>query len=822
MRSFAGPRLLSLLGCALALAISIPARAQPPISQFGLGGGGFGSSRDAEANLNVQASFTTAASQPAELTITAEIPAGWHIYSLTQGPGGPNPTRIKLDSSPEYRLSGAFVPDPPPKVHMDADFPGVPLEEQSGRVTWRAPIELAAGVDPSKLEIKGRVNAQRCKQSCLPPTDFSFTARLAGTAVQSGNHEQRVTAAPPRPAVAPVGRPMIRATSDSHLSLSGWLEPAVAAPGTIATLTLSAEPSDSYHVYALASRDPIDVGKGKPTLIVLTDTAGWQYTLPQASAEPIEAPVGDGVEGNDHYYNGPVRWTANLKIPESTRPGEYTIAGLIGYQTCGKDCEIPQGAQFSGTIKVGAAAEGHSSALLFVPTAYSDVAKEADARGPAAKPGSAATAAASPASPASSKSLPVVILFSLLGGLILNLMPCVLPVIGLKVLSFVEQGGKSRSHVFALNLWYSLGLMLVFMVLAALAVNLGLAWGEHFQSTAFNVVLSAIVFVMALSFLGVWEIPIPGFVGSGKAAEVASREGAIGAFAKGVLTTVLATPCSGPFLGSVFGYTLKQPPQIVYLVFGCIGLGMASPYLLIGAVPSLIRFLPKPGAWMDTFKQMMGFLLLGTVVYLFTFLNRNYLVPTFALLIGLWAGCWWIGRTPLTAELGRKLRAWIAGGAFAALIGVFAFVYLVPGPSVLDWQPFSRTRLDQLTGEGNTVLVDFTANWCPTCKLNLRIAIDTEDVRDVVKTNHVVPLVADFTDYSPEIKEMLKSLGSDSIPVLAIFPADHPDQPIILRDLVTQGQVIKALKEAGPSQRRPAAVGDARPAGGPGGITAVQ
>jgi thiol:disulfide interchange protein len=371
-------------------------------------------------------------------------------------------------------------------------------------------------------------------------------------------------------------------------------------------------------------------------------------------------------------------------------------------------------------------------------------------------------------------------------------------VIGLKLLSFLEQGGKSRGHVFALNLAYTFGLLSVFMVLATLAAFAGFAWGE--RSTAFNIGLACVVFAMALSFLGVWEIPIPGFVGSGKTVELAAREGAAGAFAKGVLTTILATPCSGPFLGSVFAYVVKQPPSVAYLIFGCIGVGMASPYLIIGAFPALIRWLPKPGAWMDTFKQIMGFVLLGTVVFLFSTLSTKYLVPTFTMLVGLWAGCWWIGRTPLFAPLREKLTAWAIGAAMTAATAVLAFIVLAPRPSLLDWQPYSSTRLTELKKQGKTVMLDFTANWCLTCKYNLNYVIDTQDVLEVVKANRVAPVVADYTDYGDEVKKALNSVGdSASLPVLVIFPAGRPDQPIILRDAITKQGLLSALEQAGPS-----------------------
>jgi len=349
-------------------------------------------------------------------------------------------------------------------------------------------------------------------------------------------------------------------------------------------------------------------------------------------------------------------------------------------------------------------------------------------------------------------------------------------------------------------------MMAVFLVLATLAVTLNLSWGQHFNSVPFTITLAALVFAMALSFLGVWEIPIPGFVGSGVTAEVASREGAAGAFAKGVVTTVLATPCSGPYLGTVFGFTVGQPPAITYLVFATIGLGMASPYLVIGAFPRLVRFLPKPGAWMDTFKQMMGFVLLGTVVFLFTALNRDYFIPTFALLIGIWAACWWIGRMPFTLSPGRRLLGWLEGAVVTAVVGSFAFTWMVPHPNVLPWQPFSRSALAQLTGQGKTVMVDFTANWCATCKLNLITAIDTEAVRKLVETNGVVPLLADWSNpdaTSDEIQPMLRALNGDDIPLLAIFPASQPNKVFVLRAIISQRQLLDALAQAGPS--RPAA-----------------
>jgi thiol:disulfide interchange protein len=432
----------------------------------------------------------------------------------------------------------------------------------------------------------------------------------------------------------------------------------------------------------------------------------------------------------------------------------------------------------------------------------------------------------------------------LAGGLILNLMPCVLPVLGLKLMSFAQQSGRARQEVFQMNLWYCAGLFAVFFALAtaSVAANIGLgsvnlAWGEQFTWVPFKVGMIAVVFAFALSFLGVWELPIPGFIGE-KAGHVQSQEGPLGAFLKGVLSTVLATPCSGPFLGPVFGFTLGQPTVVTYAVFGSIALGMSLPYILVGLFPGLVKFLPKPGNWMVTFKEVLGFVMLGTVAFLFFQLQKQpaNFVPTFVMLIGIWMGCWWVGRAQERIGV-AGFGQWVQATAIAGCIGLAALLWLgpsdspirgsliaalrparqllqqagplarlnnyLPSESPIEWEPFAPARLQELRTSGITVMVDFSADWCLTCKLNLQGAIETENVHDLVRKNRVVPVLADWTDGSEEIRAALEGLGSRSIPLLAIYPAakpgEQPPEPIILRDLLTEGQVLTALEQAGPS-----------------------
>ena len=791
------------------------------------------------APVTLEARIAPAAGgRPPQLVVTADVATGWHIYSLTQKRGGPVPSKITIDSGSGYKLAGEFAPSTPPDAHPEPAFDNLPVETHEGQIVWTAPLELSPDVDLAKLSITGKFSYQACDaDSCLPPKTLPFSAALGAPV------------APPQnaPRAAAGGQPGVYKPSTAHVVLHGYVEPKVVAPGEQAQLVIVAEPSEGWHIYALAPRDPQKISK--PTLISLVETAGLLAGTPTQQGTLVEHPSPAIPGETDRYFERPVTWTIPLTVSREAQPGELKIAGLIGFQTCQKEqCDLPQGAQFNAVLSVATPGVQGRVPLTFSPAkSYKQV---ADGSASGASKSDVAVGAGGlnlkdirPEGPRpSEESLPKMIVFGFLGGLILNLMPCVLPVIGLKILSFVEQSGKQRGQIFVLNVWYSAGILAVFMILATLPVafhyfqNKQFGWGQQFAYDGFNITLTAIVFVMALSFLGVWEIPIPGFVGGRTANELAAKEGAAGAFFKGALTTVLATPCSGPFLTSALAFAVAEPPHITYALFACIGLGMAFPYLAIGAFPQLIRFLPRPGAWMDTFKQMMGFVLLGTVVYLMTIIASSAAVPTLTLLMGLWAACWWIGRTPAYAEFGAKAKAWLGGIAVATVVGLIAFQGLGPimmeryelaitrevekqirtsapsaeivaahkkshGKFELPWETFSIAKLQELTAAGKTVMLDFTADWCPTCQTLKKLVLDTAGIQEVVKTNGIVPLIVDMTRFPPEEAELLQTLsGGQSIPVLAIFPAGRPNNPIVLAETYTQRLLLEKLREAGPSQ----------------------
>lgn len=747
-------------------------------------------------------------SSTARLAVRVTLGPDWHIYSISQQHGPALPTKIKLDKSEQYRQLGPFESlEKPVPGKRSTDYPDVPVEEHYDEVTWIAPIELKAGIDPLSVAIKGELDGQVCREVCIPLSfrDSTFTARV-GTAEQIASvpaaKTENVKPQAVGEYVSPKGNPIIR----------GHIEPKVVAPGQTAKLVLTVEPLPDWHVYLRAGEVP-NPATYRPTLIALTNTSGLVAKSPVVDTPIVE-------KGDVIYHEGPTTWTIDLPIPAGTEPGQHFIAGQLGYQICtDKSCYGPEAVSFQGAVEVGPQTVPGSVALGFDKSSYgiADKALATSVPWDGAEQVAAADGGATSLEESKNASLPLMILFSLLGGLILNVMPCVLPVIGLKILSFAEQSGQNHMKAFALNGWYSAGVMSVFLILASIAVLVGML-GKHyvqgaiFQSTPFVISMIALMFAMALSFLGVWEIPIPGFAGGGAASKLQEQEGVMGAFCKGAFATILATPCSGPMLGPVFVFAVAQPWWITYMMFGFIGLGMSAPYLLISMFPKLIAFLPKPGAWMETFKQVMAFFLLGTVVYMFYILSDRYTVAALTVVVGVWFACWLIGRTPLTATPGKRTAAWLGGMGTAVLVAVFAFRLLVPAPpgesklygetvktkqtKHLTWYMYSPSLLEKASADKKTVMIDFTANWCPSCKWNMATAIDKQPIGEVVKKHDVVPLLADLSEPSEEINAKLKELQAASIPFLAIYPADRPNEPIILRDVITQQQLLDALEEA--------------------------
>jgi len=739
-----------------------------------LGGAGDDSEVTFEAEWKLEAGTRTG-----RLIVKASIPENWHIYSLTQPAGGPQISKLEFAKGSPVQLAAPFVANPPPHVIPPGGENAfkVNSEEHEGEVQWSATISFAGKEDPKTIPVVINYSGQRCKNggSCIP-FDTKITAKFAGEFTRKD----------------PLGTYTPK-KSEAEVVWKGELSANRVRPGDKLSLVLTAKPTAGYHLYEYQVQDASIAGAGKPTLIVLNLPAGWKYRVPTASV----APTGSKEQGTSgikdvQHHAEEVTWTTELIVPADARPGKLPISGFLGFQTCNDaNCLAPTAAQFQATVEVAESGSAAEAALLEfegLKEGYKAVV-------------SYAKSAPAPFGVFHLETLLTQLGLGFIGGILLNFMPCVLPVLGLKLLAIAQQAGQSRTKVLLQNIWYTAGLMVVFLTLATLAAFLNFGWGQHFQSLWFRIGMLLLTFSMALSFLGTWEIPIPGFATSDKAGELQSAEGAMGAFFKGIFTTILGVSCSGPFLGAVFGYTLSQEWYVTYAIFVAVGLGMASPFFAVGLVPGVRKIIPKPGNWMDTFKNLMGFGLLGVVVFLFSTLDSKLFTPTLSLVVAVWFACWWIGQVHAYEDWKKVMVPWVGGTAVASLVGFLAFTYLVPQGELYHWEKFSEERLAQLQREGKTVMLDFTADWCLNCHVNFRNAINTSATKQLIDKNNVVAMKADWTNKDDQVvSDKLKSLNSNSIPVLVFYPAGKPNEAVILRDIVTQQQVLDELEKAGPSR----------------------
>ncbi|MCP4247092.1 MAG: hypothetical protein GY778_08585, partial [bacterium] len=419
---------------------------------------------------------------------------------------------------------------------------------------------------------------------------------------------------------------------------------------------------------------------------------------------------------------------------------------------------------------------------------------------------------------------------ALFGGMLLNVMPCVWPVLSIKVLSFVQQAHDDPKRTFRLGLLFAFGILVSFWLLGLVAVGAKAAgdiatWGTQFANPTFVVAMIAVLYVFGLSLFGVFELNLPGAASSTLSA-AAMKEGYGGSFIKGMLATVLATPCTAPLLGPAIAVAFTQSGTVIMLAMTAIGLGMGFPYAVLAAKPALLKFLPKPGPWMDTFKQLTGFLLLGVVIWLLwvlgDLLGASGVVSTAAFLTFLGLACWVYGKIGFTWSRAARVVTTLGVVAIAAGGGWFAYGYMytpleepvylatdeaglpqVPGPS--DWYgkiPWVRHRSGlqtELADAGYTVFLNYTATWCTECQIEKKAVLETDLVRNKMRELLVAPLKADFTRRPEWIAEELQSYGRPGVPANVIVPAGKPDQPIILPLSLTKGAVLDALAKAGAS-----------------------
>jgi thiol:disulfide interchange protein DsbD len=605
-------------------------------------------------------------------------------------------------------------------------------------------------------------------------------------------------------------RPVVAAAPDPGIKASLISETRGFSPGQALTVALRLEQGPGWHTYW---RDPGDAGLA--TEVTWTLPAGVKvgpllWPKPHVFKDP------GGLVG--YGYLDQALILARVSVPKDFKGERLSLKAQANWLACSDVC-IPGNAGVSLVLarldpnpasssapfidavrpSLGLLPEGYKGPVAPQPqeTRVTDGQLggfEQPAPAPAAAP-----AAAGP-------SLLGIVLLALLGGLLLNLMPCVLPVLSLKALSFVEQARESRAQGLALAGAFTAGVLACFWALAGVVLALkqggaAVGWGFQFQEPAFVLGMAALVLAFSLNLFGVFEIWLPGGAMQGLS-QASKKQGLAGAFGHGLVMTLLATPCTAPFLGTALGFAFAAPAYVLVLVFTAVGLGLALPYGLLAALPSSHAWLPKPGAWMLRFKEFMGFLLMATVVWLLWLLGKQVGVDaqawglTWLLLVALGAWAWGHLGSPIHSNARRR-------GAALALVALLGFSGAWIWPKVLRgeagaqradggaWAVWDDAQVQALHAAGKPVFVDFGAEWCWTCKVNERGSLADDAVLKAFADRGVALFKADWTRRDPAITAALQSHGRSGVPMYVYYAPGQ--DPVVLPELLTPGTVLKAI-----------------------------
>lgn len=499
-------------------------------------------------------------------------------------------------------------------------------------------------------------------------------------------------------------------------------------------------------------------------------------------------------------YEGRPTILTELTLPVSLAGESLNVPISLHYQACDdKSCVAPVTTHTSidlplGGTGVDANQEIFDAALAAVAAGSQD-----------AGPGEAAAAAAGASASPQGGSLLLLLLSGVIGGLILNAMPCVLPVLSLKIFGIVQSADQGRRHLVAGSLATAAGVLVSFWALAAVAVGAraagnAIGWGVQFQQPGFVAFLIVVVILFSLNMWGLFEIPLPSFLG--RMGGAGGGEGLGGHFASGLFATLMATPCSAPFLGPAVGFALGQPAGTIFAMFTAVGIGLALPYFLLAVFPGAARVLPKPGNWMVTLRGVLGFLLAASAVWLFFVLASQVgaiqvaFIQLAVLALALFV---WLHQR---LHPGSGARNLMGAAILAAAIGTIVLAIRAPsqaaGEAVAssrhDWLTFDEQEAQSLAANGQLVFVDVTADWCFTCKVNELSVIETESIDEAFDRHGVVTMKADWTNRDDAIANYLAKFERSSIPFYVLYRPGK--DPHVFGELLTKGSVLKALSES--------------------------
>ena len=708
--------------------------------------------------LPIDEAFALSVAAPSRegIVFSWKIADGYYLY------------RHRISVKPEGEGFAAGELELPAGIKRTDEFFGE-VETYRQQVT----ATLPGTADSSAETLRLAVRYQGCADVgiCYPPHQKIVEVRLPAGAASSGNGLASTSA-------APFGLP----GANNAAPLFGGDASAVAATEELPL------PADAAFQFEAIAASPVEL------LLRLTPAPGYYLYRDRSSFKLVEA---QGItlatpqwpqartHFDDHFGDVAVYFDQiEVPLPLRRTSGEAGSLRLEAtFQGCQTDgiCYPPMTREVR--IDLPQAAPEQLVSTPAAPVAANNSGE--------ASPGKTA--------PHQSVSLWLALLLALGGGLILNLMPCVLPVLSLKAIS-LAQSGHSQRHARAHALWYTAGVLVSFValglaVLALRRAGLALGWGFQLQQP---LVVAALVYVIAavgLSLSGVFSIGA-GWAGTGQ--KLTQKTGAAGDFFTGVLAVVVASPCTAPFMGAAMAFALASGTFTALAVFIALGLGLALPFLLIGFVPAFANLLPRPGAWMETLKQVLAFPMYLTAVWLLWVLGRQrgvdamayVLAGGFVLALALW--CWekarWSGST------GKRVVAVLLFAA--ALWPMFALHGDVPKPAVAanDERAWNPTRMDELRAQGHTVFVNMTADWCVTCKANEKRVLGTDAFRASLVAADADYLVGDWTNVDPSITAFLEAHGAVGVPLYVVFHGQ--DEGTVLPTVLTQAAVDAALKRS--------------------------
>lgn len=406
------------------------------------------------------------------------------------------------------------------------------------------------------------------------------------------------------------------------------------------------------------------------------------------------------------------------------------------------------------------------------------------------------------------------LLLAFLGGMLLNLMPCVFPVLAIKVFAFVNVVHEERHNLYLHSAAYTGGIVISLLAMACVVIGLKMVgtqvgWGFQFQEPIFIALVAAVLVVFAANLFGAFQIGVsPGSLGKVTMAKPGARR----SFGEGVLAVILATPCSAPFLGTAVGFALASSTPVILLVFATLGLGLAAPFVILTMVPGFARILPRPGMWMEYFKQFLGFALLGTTVWLVWLIGQmtgvNGAAQLLIFLLASTLAVWMYGIVQYKSR-GLKSAISVLAIVLVTLTGYLTLDFSGPAPAQtrassapgerppgLDWQPWSDEAVEAELAKGRPVFIDFTANWCITCQVNKATILETNEVIAAVERLDVAMFIADWTRRDETIRAKLAEFGKAGVPLYLVYDPKNPRNARVLPEVITRTMVIDALEQA--------------------------